>query len=254
MKKVLAEDYTGHLCGNCPYAGFLLNDTLKSLFGNQLVTIGVHAGFFAETCPTGASCPGNAPAGSFTTDFTNATSTAWDNFFGISNVGNPNGMIDRKDFPTLQHIKSPGSWSTQIQQEAALSPVIKMRIINHFNAATRTLETAIQSKFISNLSDTFKLQVVITEDSVMDWQEWYLPHLPQFDSTYAHRHVLRDAVNGSFGNILVTGSVSANTIGLAGYSYTLNSAWNASHCKVVAFIYEASTRKILQVEEAEVTQ
>src|SRR4051812_5513690 len=51
-KKVLVEDYTGHLCGNCPAAGIYLNDTLKSVYNHCLVIISVHAGFFAGTCPT----------------------------------------------------------------------------------------------------------------------------------------------------------------------------------------------------------
>ena len=60
-KKVLVEDYTGHLCGNCPYAGLLLNDTLRGIYGDKFITVSVHSGFFAYPCPhIGSPCPGAA--------------------------------------------------------------------------------------------------------------------------------------------------------------------------------------------------
>ena len=40
-KKVLAEDYTGILCGNCPYAGIKLNDTIQPAYGDRLVVVSV---------------------------------------------------------------------------------------------------------------------------------------------------------------------------------------------------------------------
>ena len=100
-RKVLAEDYTGHLCGNCPAAGVYLNDTLKELYNHCLVVISVHAGFFATFCPNGFACPGNQPAGAFTTDFNTTVGSDWNTFFGIT--GNPKGMIDRIGFPTGTH-------------------------------------------------------------------------------------------------------------------------------------------------------
>src|SRR3954469_19814249 len=93
-KKVLVEDYTGHLCGNCPDAGVYLNDTLKPIYNHCMVVISVHAGFFAGICPNSSVCfslPANHPANSFTTDFACPVSTAWNTQFGIT--GNPKGMV-----------------------------------------------------------------------------------------------------------------------------------------------------------------
>jgi hypothetical protein len=50
VKKVLVEDYTGHTCGNCPAAARMLNDTIKPLYGDRLIVLGIHAGYFAEPC------------------------------------------------------------------------------------------------------------------------------------------------------------------------------------------------------------
>src|SRR5687768_4725486 len=47
VRKVLLEEYTGHRCGNCPPAA-VTAQTLKSTYGERLVVMTVHAGFFAE--------------------------------------------------------------------------------------------------------------------------------------------------------------------------------------------------------------
>ncbi len=248
FKKVLVEDYTGHTCGNCPYAGVLLNDTLKQLYGNKLVIISVHAGFFAEPCPPHPSPPG-APAGSYATDFRNQTSLDWNTFFSVSS--NPNGMIDRVGYPTT-HLKTPDNWSTYLQSESILPADFKMRIINHFNSTDDTLKTAIHTTFLGDKTGTYKLQVVLTEDSLVDWQEWYPPHAIQNDPNYVHHHVLRGAINGSFGGVIASGTITGGTVKLNGYSFYVDPARNISHCKVVAFVYDVSNYKVLQVQEADV--
>src|SRR6185369_355659 len=80
-RKVLLEDYTGHLCGNCPDAEVYLNDSLKPIFNHCLVVVSVHADYFATVCPNGAACPGNQPPGAFTTDFNTTAGTDWFNSF-----------------------------------------------------------------------------------------------------------------------------------------------------------------------------
>jgi len=113
-KKVLVEDYTGHLCGNCPDAGVYLNETLKPLYNHSLVVISVHAGFFAGFNPGCAACGIGEPGGSFRTDFNTTAGTAWNTFFGIT--GNPKGMIDRIDYPTATHSKAYTAWHRQLQR------------------------------------------------------------------------------------------------------------------------------------------
>ena len=44
-RKVLVEDVTGHLCGNCPAAALILYGAggLKEQYGDTLISMGVHA-------------------------------------------------------------------------------------------------------------------------------------------------------------------------------------------------------------------
>ena len=48
VQKVMVEDFTGHLCGTCPAAHRVLDD-LVNVYGDKLVPIAIHAGFFART-------------------------------------------------------------------------------------------------------------------------------------------------------------------------------------------------------------
>jgi hypothetical protein len=233
----------------------LLNDTLKGIYGDKFIAISVHAGFFAFPCPhSGAPCPGSAaPPGAFAADYTNPTSLAWDTKFGNSAQGNPNGMIDRMGYPT-DNVKIPDDWSTLINNQSQEPCNFRIRIKNVYDPATRELKTAVQCKALATTSDSLKLQIVLIEDSIVDWQEWYLPHLPQFDSTYLHRHILRGALNGSFGEPFSTGTLTSGTLKLTGYTYSINANFNAAHCKVVAFIYDESNYRVYQAEEAEVIE
>jgi hypothetical protein len=249
-RKVLVEDYTGHLCGNCPYAGIYLNDSLKSIYNHCLVVISVHAGFFAGVCPGAFACLPSAPPGSFTTDFNTTPGSAWNTFFGIS--GNPKGMINRIDYPTGGHSKGYTAWGAAVATELEKPATAKIKITNVFNASTNSVSVEVQSDFVADLTGDYKLQVVITEDSLIDWQVWYPPAIEEFDSTYIHHHVLRDALNSTWGEDIATGSVTAGTSVTKNYSYTINSSWKNEHCAIVAFIYNAATYEIIQVEEASV--
>jgi len=251
-KKVLMEDYTGYLCGNCPQAGIYLNDTLAPIYGDSLVVISVHAAFFAIPCGLpGGACPGTQPAGSFQTDFRCPAGEDWYDQFNIPT--NPLGLVNRAAYGTSNFFVPKSKWATKINDEFAVAPEAKIRIKNTYDPATRNLRICIESKFLSSVIDTFNLQVVLIEDSLIDWQLWY-NHSPEYVPDYIHRHVLRQSVNGSFGPTIASGNISAGQTVVNGYNLTLNSSWAAPNCKVVAFIYDADNYRVLQVEEADVIE
>jgi hypothetical protein len=248
-KKVLIEDYTGFTCGNCPAAGVYLNDTLHPVYGDSLIVVSVHANFFAIPCgQPGGACPGGRPAGSFETDFRVTAGEDWYDFFNIPT--NPLGLIDRAGYPSPSMYQQKTQWAGKIASELAKAPEARLRLKNTYDANTRKLRTCIESKILNAVTDTFKLQLVLIEDSVVDWQLWY-SHVPsEFVDDYLHRHVLRTDINGSFGEVIAQGNIAAGTTVVTGYNFTLNPAWDEKHCIVVAFIYDAGNYRILQAEEA----
>jgi hypothetical protein len=89
---------------------------------------------------------------------------------------------------------------------------------------------------------------------VTDWQLWYNHTPSEYVDNYLHRHVLRTSVNGSFGTVIASGTITGGTTVVTGYSLTLDPAWVDSRCHIVAFLYKESNFRVLQVEEAGVTE
>lgn len=252
-RRVLVEDYTGHKCPNCPQAAIAATQ-LKNTYGEKVVVVSVHAGFFAV--PT---TPAGAPSGSYLNDYRTTAGTAYDSptYFGISNVGNPNGMINRKDYTpsTTTHVKAYGTWPTEVAALMALPPVADLKITNTYNASTRSLSINTSSEFISDTLTTgsYKLIVMITQDSIIDWQVDGSVNNP----TYVHQHMLRDNVNGTWGDVLTTGTVTPHASITKNYTYTLPATYNGTacdekHCYVVAFIYNTANYEVLQAAEEKV--
>jgi hypothetical protein len=249
VTKVLLEDYTGHLCGTCPPAAFYLHDSLKVQYGEQLVTMSVHSGGFADTCPTALDCPSNNPPGAFEINYKTDVGNTWTSTFGVT--ANPIGLINRAGYPS-SHKKVYTAWKAAIISELANSPKIKMRMKVLYDASSREVKVAVHSSLLQNVSDSLRLQVVLVEDSIVDWQQWY-NHTPQLVPDYVHHDVLRNTFNGNFGDLISTGNDSLGKIFLNGYSLSVKSGWNAQKCKAIAFISGGNYR-VIQSEEIHITE
>jgi hypothetical protein len=242
IKKVLLEDYTGHTCGNCPAAAQYIVANLVPANADQLITMAVHAGDFAKTTD---ALP-NQPAGSFQTDFTCSVGDAWYTKFNVN--FNPCGMVNRAGYPAGSHLKPYLAWNSAINAQKSLAPSQKIRLKSHLDTLTGIAHVAVQTENLLSASGELKLQVVVTEDSVMDWQVWY-GHTPEYEPTYYHRHVLRTTLNSSFGETVYNGNFTSGEKRIRGYSVQLNPDWDFKHCSIVAFLYDATTELIVQVEE-----
>lgn len=254
QRKVLLEDYTGHKCTACPAAAVTAN-SIVAANGENVIVIGVHAGFFANAMTTGTQ---------YLADFKTTAGTAYDTYFGISAVANPNGLINRKDYTasTTNHIKSPGTWATEVAIELAKPAMVKLEIANNYNAGTRVLTCDINSTFLYDTltGGPYKLIVAVIQDSIIADQLDAGVYVPN----YVHRHVLRDNMNGSWGDNLVNaGSIITNSVINKQYTYTFPATYPAAggassttcdvnNCYIVAFIYNDATKEVIQVEEKKV--
>lgn len=243
VKRVLLEDYTGHTCVNCPTAAQLAHELEVSL-NDQLIVIAVHAGFFAM--PLG---------GDFVTDFRTEAGTAWDDFFGISAVGNPNGMVDRIGFNT-NHILSPGAWCTKINEQLAREPEVTIQVINDYNQGQRKLCSHTQVVFEKETDRNLNLCVVITEDGIVAPQKNNNPEIGPTPNIldYAHNHVLRGALNTPWGvSISVKGEImQVNSQVTKSYKNILDNTWDPYKCRVVAFVFDTDSYEVLQVAQTPV--
>ncbi len=237
-RKILLEDYTGHTCVNCP-AGARLGHELVHLYNGKVIMIGIHAGYFAE--------PKSAP---FNTDYRTEAGTAWDNYFGISAAGNPMGMVNRVSKQGAYNVTS-ANWATAVGQAAENKADISLEIKTTYNSSSRSLKVDLEAKALKALDSRLMIVACIIEDSIVSAQRNNDPNIgsPTIPD-YTHRHVLRGSINTPWGEELAAaGQAAANASFTKSYTHSLNSDFNEKHVSVVAFIYDDTSKEVIQVEE-----
>jgi hypothetical protein len=243
-RKALVEDYTGHKCGNCPAAAQELT-TLEGTYPNKIVPIAVHAGFFAKV------------SSGYPTDFQTPEGNTYDliSIFGNSNAGNPNGLINRVGFGTGSFIKQWSSWGGEVAAQIAIPAIFQIKIKNIFNTTSSTLTTSVTVKALASNTGTYKLVVLLTEDSIIKEQlDYSLPVGAQFITNYKFNHVLRGAVNSTWGDAIFSSTIANNDSVVMPYTKVLNTAYIPTKCHVVAYVYDSNSAsptyyEVFQAEE-----
>lgn len=239
FRKILLEDFTGHQCPNCPSAAVIAHQ-LMELYPGKIMLVTVHAGYFADL-----SSP------NYMTDFRCTEGTALDNYFGVSSVGNPNGLINRKDFGGSR-VVGPDDWSTKIADLLMLAPDANIELSRTFNTGTSELSLNIDVDFYNEFTNPIMVSAYLTEDSIVDYQKNNNPAVgatPEIPD-YVHMHVLRGSVNGTWGDTLsATGVVNGGNYSKS-LNYTIsNGTWDKDQMRIVVFVYDAATLEVIQAEE-----
>jgi thiol-disulfide isomerase/thioredoxin len=234
VKKALIEDYTGFTCGNCPYAHQEAT-RIHEEYGDKVILLALHCSFYAK------------PTTAHPYDFRTETATEWDNFFGISNSGLPNGMVNRRGFLTSNNILKYASWQETVDLVLAEKPIVSLDLSAIYLKESRQILAFVTYMYNEKLQKYHSLNVCIVEDSIVQYQKWYR-HDPEDVNDYVHNHVFRTSLNGTWGEKLTS------QIGIKTYSFTLpeNSDWRPDKLKIVAFISDVgNTYEILQAEETD---
>lgn len=249
VRKVLVEDITGHQCGNCPLAADAIT-TLIASYGDQVVPIGLHStlsGTFTDIKSTDTLIN---PQLKYIYDFRTTTATDIDAYFGVSTIGLPNGMVNRKDFGGGK-VVGYSTWSSHVATELAIPQEMDIQIKNFWTAPDSTLCSFYFVEALTNLNANYKICMFIIEDSLIHWQKDYMGSPSTDLEFYLHKHVLRGSLNGSWGTIVnSTATIADGDSFIDGYSIQINPAnWNINNLYVVAFVYDATTYTVIQAEE-----
>ena len=234
-KCVLLEDYTGVRCVNCPAAGEIALDIQKQ-YGHSVVVLGVHAGFNAKPI---------FPGDNTYTYFDTEEGDAWYNFFGF--IDNPVGTVNRKLNSGVYGIYSP-DWADIVASTLQEEATIAMASNIEYDEASRNLKVDITSKALVELPDTYSLTVCIMEDSIVAKQKLQTGD----DLNYVHRHVFRKTLNGTWGEEINTAALAPEEQIKKSYSVTLDEAYNADQCYVIAYVANTDTKEVLQVIEKKI--
>jgi len=244
VQKVLLEDYTGHDCVNCPSAAVEAED-LQEIYGDQLIVIAVHAGWFARPIPAEPSLDVyyGTPAGE-----------TWLTFFNA--IANPVGLVNRTQSSPGNYLVEVGEWGSTIDAQVNKEPEAEMTIENLFNNDTKKLETKVTTQFFNSQTDAFNLLVCVTQDSIINGQknnDESVGETPLIED-YVFMHMLRGSLNGDWGELLSEDPIEGGTDYDKTYSVTFPDEWIPKNCHVVAFVYNEETKTIVQVEEAAVLE
>ncbi len=236
IKKILVEDYTGHLCVNCPAAHDVLAQ-LIDLYPNQIIPISLHVGSFAT--PINASYFGE--------DFRTQEGEELSNYFGNDAAGLPNGMVNRKEF-SENKILSSDQWGTAISEVLQETQTMDFNITNTFDSTQRKLSTKVDISFLQDFTQTLYLCVYLIEDSIVGWQKDNRVN-PEDIPDYMHRHVMRGSLNGTWGEKIIGTTSQSNIVTMQYNNFQLDTSFVPVHCSVVVFAYDSASYEIFQADE-----
>ncbi|MBC7862930.1 MAG: Omp28-related outer membrane protein [Bacteroidia bacterium] len=246
-KKIFIEDYTGHTCGNCPKAVDTIN-TIYNLYPGRVIAVGIHSGYYSAL---------QSPDYTYNFVLEDPVTPGYnelDNFFQISANGNPNGMVNRKEYDasTQTHIKGIDQWRTYAAQVMQDTVKVQLSLMTSTDTVTaHSVVSTIKVKYLYNLSGDYKLAAFIIEDSVEKPQKDYRFN-PDDILDYTHRHVLRGYMYGAFGEQVGAQNPLQNSTDTKTYAITIpSSIARIKHCALVAYVYNAATYEVLQAEELE---
>ena len=225
-RAVLIEDFTGQRCLNCPTATDIIDSLIATYGDTTIIPVGIHSG------PLGFSGSTKYPVG-LKTDLGDEYYSYW----GFDHQ--PVGIINRQG--ASEYTEWQALVYTAVQQQATLSLSADIS----YDQTSRQATIDIAAVGTNGDTDGY-IQVWITEDSITAVQ--ILPD-GSYDPDYIHNHVLRTAVNGTWGEAT---SISEGDTTRHSYTCTLDTAWQSQHTNAVIFVYNSDG--VQQVIREEITK
>jgi hypothetical protein len=261
-RNILLEEFTGHTCPNCP-GGSYETEIIQGNHPGQVVVVAIHPESSFTTVQ-------NNPDSSYSTDWTTEEGIEYHQFFIPPTQGYPHAMISRTT-ASGNYAFSKSVWASAVAALASDAPIVNIQSIGEYNDATNDVCVNTEIEFLTNSTGDYRVVHYLVEDSISDWQVNGIiaigaghPDYPQGDvSNYEHRHVLRDVFGhaglnegepeGSgnvWGESLINGAVEAGTkFHILTSLCDVNAEWDKDHMYVVTYVYENSTKEVMQVIE-----
>lgn len=216
-RAVLIEDFTGQWCPNCPNAADELEQLTETYGTAAIIGVAIHSG------PQGFQGGTDDMPGVMTN-----LGNEYYNHFGIEYQ--PQGLVDRGG--KLAYT----AWAAAVRTELQKTALMNISVGNDYSSTTHKLTINAKVEGVKGIGTiaNCKLQVWLIEDGIKSIQ--IMPD-GSYNQQYILNHVLRDAVNGTWGEpVVITEDAAAEKT----YTYDIPSNWNADNVSVVAFVYDSN--------------
>lgn len=227
-RSILLEDYTGMRCSNCPKAAAMASN-LKGVYGQRLITVSIHAGYFAT--------PVNG------IDLRTEAGDAYNAYFKIS--GNPQGVVNRMPY------KGKTFYGFDIWGEAVAAipekTFVGMDLAIDYSPENRSYGVSLDiTKYQVNVIESADLIFWLVEDSIVTPQ---VMENGKWVDEYQQRHVLRAALNATWGENILLPSDLGSAIKIEKNEFTLPEAFDEKNCSVIALLCNKNNKEVIQVVE-----
>ncbi len=227
-RTVLLEDFTGVNCVNCPQAAESIH-AITQLYKPNIIPVGLHghSGFTPKNSPLFCE-----------------EAEVYYNTFG-KGAPLPAGMINRtaQEGTNSKINTNYSSWAGiigDIIKNNAQLFVIEVNASSPDNVETveaRYKVTATSTASPSNI----KIQLWVIENDIEGIPQAGVEN----NSNYKHQHVLRGALNGTWGeNIQLNQALHCKKV--------ISKIDMIENCKVVAFVYDAKTMEVYEAKEVKI--
>ncbi len=242
VRHALIEEFTGVRCINCP-AGSAAIENLLDSYGEELVAISIHAGFFSP------------PYTQSLYDFQTPDGDNLLNYLGQP-LGFPTAVVNRKSFSgdAAELQLNQSDWAGAIATELQETPKVKIGVEHTYNAASREVDLTATLFVQETITDVDpRITVMLTENGVVDHQ--LTPQSsPDTDPDYVHKHVLRDIITNFDGNAIVTPLTAGAEISEP-FSFTVSPDWDADKCEIIVLVHQNGVNKeVIQVVQVHLVE
>lgn len=235
-QKVVIEDFTGHLCKNCPKATKAAKE-IEAAFPGYVHTLAIYSKVGNSFNNVNADYP---------TDFTNDDSDALFTFYNVL-FSMPFGMVNRTDWSISppSHLKSYPGWAQASAPFIGQKTPLQIVVVPSYNASNRTANITVRTHAITEVQGPLKITAFVLENGIVSPQ--LLPDDSR-DPNYVHNHILRKAINSPFGEQLTNANYPAGQSIAKSLSTNLDAAWDANNCDIMVLVYNENTHLVIQSE------
>jgi hypothetical protein len=237
VQKIYIEEFTGHLCPNCPTGAQELKAIMEK--DSTVITTAIHSTFFAN--------PGNPPY--FEKDYKTPMGDQICKDFNISAL--PQAMINRIHKSNVWEI-GVEKWRSRISEIDRNNIRAGIQMKCSIDTIKQEIEAKLAVTIIKELPNPVHLCLVLQQDNFISGQKKENDYILE----YVHNHVLRVGFNGNYGTKLTSNGLVTKQLK---YSSTFKILYGDSfpysnlpveihHCSVVAYLIDMETKEVIQVE------